>query len=47
VDTERTQRVPVVPGLIFYRFPTNAIYWAVIELCSWNCFSQECKLALV
>jgi len=31
----------------FYHFPSNAIYRAVIELRSWNCFSQECKLALV
>ena len=31
----------------FYRFPTNAIYRAAIEPCSWNSFSQECKLALV
>ena len=35
------------PDWIFYRFPTNAIYQAVIELRSWNHFSQECKLALV
>jgi hypothetical protein len=32
---------------IFYRFPTTAIYRAAIDLCSWNRFSQECKLALV
>ena len=35
------------PDWIFYRFPTNAIYRAAIELRSWNRFSQECKLALV
>ena len=26
------------PDWIFYCFPTNAIYRAAIELCSWNCF---------
>jgi hypothetical protein len=35
------------PDWIFYRFPTNAIYRAAIELRSWSRFSQECKLALV
>jgi len=35
------------PDWIFYRFPTNAIYWDAMELRSWNRFLQECKLALV
>jgi hypothetical protein len=31
----------------FYRSPTYAFYRSAIELRSWRCFSQECKLALV
>jgi hypothetical protein len=36
-----------IPDWIFYHFTTNAIWQAAFELCSWNRFSQECKLALV
>jgi len=35
------------PDWIFYGLSSNAIYRAMIELRSWNRFSQECKLALV
>jgi hypothetical protein len=42
-----TQCGTKVPGLNIFRFPNYTIYWAAIELCSWNHFSQECKLALV
>ena len=39
--------VQMFPDWSFYRFPSNTIYRASIELRSWNRFSQECKLALV